>query len=864
MSVREEVEIELRADTQKLKNDLGYAQRLVIQYTDTVQASMKRLTKESKKASRAQTAELKKISNQMRINTQKQTAYFKSLKSHANKTNKTLESVHFSLVDMGVQLAAYFGYQAVSGIIRMADAWNLVNDRIKLVSDDYEAFQSNQKEVLAIANRSRVTYNGVADTFARIARNTQRLNITDMDRLKVTEAISKSLIISGATTLSAHGALVQFGQGLAANALRGQELNSVMEQTPRLSQAIADGMGVAIGDLRKMAEQGLLTSEVLVEALKGQLDAINSEFAGISPTIGQSFVVFNNNLKYFVGQLDDATQGSDRFSKTLKGLADSMDKEGSRIENSWVYKTIIGFEKLNNLVDFFWQSFKLGMQAGAAGMSYLVERFKSGWDLLGAQVGIVVVKMKQYFNDFKIFAIGVLAAVFEKIPGMDKTAAAFKRSVENAKQYSSDLMDAEYNAYVKEADILKRRKEEKKALADFMKKDLKGQAVIVTASAVLANKTMAQLDADHQALRKANDLKKSEYNRMKADAVKSLEDAVGVAREKKKIIVQEIAALNRASIGTDDRVEGSLAGNLGMQAALKQVKDLKKRIDDLYKSVSVADKKGLKIKVDLAFEAAGSRGVKSSVKAYAEEIALQKTRMRGWLVDSDSIDALDEYRDKAIAAAESVYALGEQSENAHQQALERIDQAYERAKKTTNELGQIAETVGTKLENAFMDSIRSMMDGAVDFKDMFMSLLKDIAAEIIRVMVVKQLASSVSGYIGSFAQGGAFEGGVQKFATGGIVNSPTYFPMAGSTGLMGEAGPEAIMPLTRMGNGDLGVQAVPSNGLQNVTISIVNESGQEMEVTGGGVESDMSGYIINVVVDALHTNKGGMRTAIGR
>ncbi|WP_373224516.1 tape measure protein, partial [Proteus mirabilis] len=78
---------------------------------------------------------------------------------------------------------------------------------------------------------------------------------------ELTETVSKAVAISGASTTAAQAALTQFGQALASGQLRGEELNSVMEQTPALAKAIADGMGVSVGELRKKAQDGEMTIE---------------------------------------------------------------------------------------------------------------------------------------------------------------------------------------------------------------------------------------------------------------------------------------------------------------------------------------------------------------------------------------------------------------------------------------------------------------------------------------------------------------------------------------------------------------------------------------------------------------------------
>jgi phage-related minor tail protein len=124
------------------------------------------------------------------------------------------------------------------------------------------------------------------------------------------------------------------------------------------------------------------------------------------------------------------------------------------------------------------------------------------------------------------------------------------------------------------------------------------------------------------------------------------------------------------------------------------------------------------------------------------------------------------------------------------------------------------DSISGHIENAFM----AMVDGSMSVEDAFKAMLRNIILDIYRQQVVKPFVSAI---MGLFANGGAFIGGnqVKAFADGGVVGSPTYFPMSGGrTGLMGEAGPEAIMPLKRGSNGKLGVQM---NGGGQV---IVNQS----------------------------------------
>jgi lambda family phage tail tape measure protein len=149
--------------------------------------------------------------------------------------------------------------------------------------------------------------------------------------------------------------------------------------------------------------------------------------------------------------------------------------------------------------------------------------------------------------------------------------------------------------------------------------------------------------------------------------------------------------------------------------------------------------------------------------------------------------------------------------------LEAAKAAHDALKKTRD----LANTVGSSMETAMM----SMVDGTKSVKDAFRDMALDIVKHLYKVLVVQRMINAIGGMIGGpvgsalstygQADGGAWQGGsqIQAYADGGIVGSPTTFPMAnGKTGLMGEAGPEAIMPLKRGANGKLGVQMEGGGG----------------------------------------------------
>lgn len=250
--------------------------------------------------------------------------------------------------------------------IDTADKWNLLEGRLRLVTSSTAELVIAQQNLFAISQESRVSYEQTADLYARIARSTESLGKSQSQTMEVTEAINKSLIISGASAESANAALIQLGQGFASGVLRGEELNSVMEQSPRLAQAIADGMGVTIGQLRAMGADGKLTAEKVYEAIRSQKDSIESEFGKMPQTVGQSMQVLQNQIGKTISEFDKMHGVTSGISESIMALTKSIGNADEAIEalgkTAGIAATVFLAFKANGWID---------MGAKAIGASFL-------------------------------------------------------------------------------------------------------------------------------------------------------------------------------------------------------------------------------------------------------------------------------------------------------------------------------------------------------------------------------------------------------------------------------------------------------------------------------------------------------------
>jgi tape measure domain-containing protein len=180
--------------------------------------------------------------------------------------------------------------------------------------------------VYDISQDTRTAYDGTIDIYTRMARATQQLGTTQAELFTVTEAINKSLIISGSSATAAEAALIQLGQGLQSGTLRGEELNSVLEQTPRLAQALADGMGIPLGKLREFGKDGKITSDNLINALLDQADNLDREYTRMGANVGQAMTVLNNSFGHLISGANKSTSATELLAGAIIDVAGNIDQ----------------------------------------------------------------------------------------------------------------------------------------------------------------------------------------------------------------------------------------------------------------------------------------------------------------------------------------------------------------------------------------------------------------------------------------------------------------------------------------------------------------------------------------------------------
>ena len=213
---------------------------------------------------------------------------------------------------------------SVQQVASYADAWTELNNKVANSVRTGETQADVMQRIFDVSQATQSSLNGTATLYARLERGTRTYNTSAEDLTRLTTIINQGFAVSGATAQEAENAIIQLSQGIASGVLRGEEFNSVSEQGSRLMVALADSMGVSIGQLRAMAAQGQLTTDVVVKGLLSQGDAIGKEFANTTVSIAKGLQVAGNNVTKFFGENSIVRTGAAIFSDAVVTVSENI------------------------------------------------------------------------------------------------------------------------------------------------------------------------------------------------------------------------------------------------------------------------------------------------------------------------------------------------------------------------------------------------------------------------------------------------------------------------------------------------------------------------------------------------------------
>jgi tape measure domain-containing protein len=692
-------------------------------------------------------------------------------------------------------------------------------------------------EVSAVAQRVGVSVDEVGASFRRLALVKDDIGLTTREVASLTQTVLQLGRISGAGPQELAAGAMQLAQALASGRLQGDELRSILENIPALAQVLARGLGVSTAELRKMGEEGRLTADVVAGVLGAAAESVNRRFAELPETLAQAGARAANEWQGLLGDLDAVFQASTLKKSVMGWLGDAM-RQARLLLGSQDQALLASVGRSpGQLLD--------AAKEDAAATRAELERLREG-------------------NTPNLFGVGrneaAIAATEARLRDLEGRIPALADELERVSGQARTEAEAE-TAKVVEARATRTRAALGEIGADM-------------------DKAFKPLLAPAEKIAEIN--RQLEETRKKLEALRGKPGADGAAIDAQLGRAEDLAARRRAEVTAAERKQQATEARRADDELRRAAEQTQKVLDGLARrrlgtedprrafieqslaglptGAGRAERSEVERAAGLAFDAELDRQARARDERDRQAMARQTEmiELQGRLAaaraafDAGAIDqaALDAEERRIELLRQGVDLETEQS-RLYLERAQQTDAEIERGRRQAQQLGEIR-----RFSDAFGDSVVSGLERGRRAGESFQDILKDIGLDLaqlaIRAAFLEPASRGISGGVSGLLQAGLslFGGGpvasakgnvfmagdLVPFASGGVVQKPTLFPMAGGKrGLMGEAGPEAIMPLVRLGNGRLGVQAA-----------------------GGGAAAPARQSVTTINVDARGMDQGAM------
>lgn len=674
------------------------------------------------------------------------------LERQMERTATGIKAVGAAGIGLGILLPML--QNLVSSTVAMADAVTTLDNRLKLSTGSAAAAAVAFEDIYKAAQSSGTSFTELGSVYATMAR-------AGFANVTVVKAIGDAMAISGGSAQGMQAALVQLGQGLASGTLRGEELNSIMEQAPRLAQAMADGLGVPRGALRKLGEEGQLTAEKVIEALEKAAPQLAEEVTKSTVTVAQGMTKISNSTTRLVSDLDKAVGGSAALAQALQGLSAGMDAFGTVIrENQGV------------IVGFF---------AAITGAALIGSLAAAPAALAAIKVAVVGLGAVLVANPVVLALLGIGAAVGAGVGAwairareLDTYTGKVQRLAEIEKQLERNRLQGfgERSIYGGEGENAALRKERDTLIAGINKGYSESEAQIMLrkgAASEAASQKRTQLETEYAALQAKNAGITKEYTESLSTLQKAYEAGLIPQAEYVKQVNDLIMKTTAGKAAAKDASEARRAA----LAAEKQLEeDFNRATNDYMKERAEAMQKELELRA--------AQGL-ARTKAYEEEESAIDGRLKSAQSMLTSIERETQLMgmsntEKEISIA--LWALEEkgilQGTYAYEQFAEKLKAAIttrEEVRKTSDAFKDEAERIKRVNEQIGQSLSDALMNGGKSAAEYIKGLFRTMVLRPVVEAIVRPVAGMLTGLLGLGGSGAAMAAGQGGASGGGILGS---------------------------------------------------------------------------------------------
>jgi len=430
--------------------------------------------------------------------------------------NKAVSSTNRLFSRLGRTIAAALSFEAARRTVLLAEKMTLLDVRIKNVTKSTKEFTKSQQELIRTANSTGQSFQATVQLFERLKIASKDIGASNDQVLRLTETVQKLGVVGGSSVDEMKFSLRQFSQAMAEGLVRAQEFNSIVENTPFIMDAIADSMGVSIGQLRQMSREGKLLSKDVFNALLAKQDEVVERFEKFPLTTSRAMQAIENNFGQAIKKINDEIEASPPLAKFFQEMANKIPKWGNdflrainTVQAGWVVLTATFEAKWDIMLQrlsLAWDQFKGAFTSGGADIEF-------SWEILTKTIGFLWSKALDTMElTYAKFIAGVaevadatgfddiaesLRGTAKEFLGASHDAKALKTEIEGLVVSNNKRKEAEANANEE------RIAAHKKAVAEILEK----KKTAIGAAAEELDADLARINAVEEAERKAREAK---------------------------------------------------------------------------------------------------------------------------------------------------------------------------------------------------------------------------------------------------------------------------------------------------------------------------------------------------------------------
>jgi len=745
---------------------------------------------------------------------------FKRIERQADITGAVVRRV------MGILGAAISTRQLVA----YADQWTDLRSRVDLATGSQEAGAAVMERLAAMARRTYSSLGQTTESWLASATALRELGLTTAESLDFTEALNNAMVVSGARAERAASVQTALSRAMALGTLSGDNLNTVIQNGGRLAELLAAELGTTVSGLRRLGQEGGITGEVIRTALIGNLELLREEADSMPATIGDAFTLIGNAALQLVGTWDQMVGASSTVAAALIGLADNMERLAAIgiafagfMAARWVAGLIAAQVATISLAGALTllrgAIIRTGIGAlivGAGELIYWFGQLVRGVGGFGTALSLLGDLAREVWERMKLGAVAMGLAIMASWADIKATIAeALQNSLEALVGFGNGALNTFQGAF-----------EAIKVLWGALPSAI-GDFAFQAANALIAG-VEAMLNGVGQRINGF------------LEGINGGLEALGIERRVSLIGNLELGRIDNPFAGS--ATEAGSEARAAFQAAFSAEPI---RMPDLGLNAYAEEARG-----QAEALRATMAGVAEAATAPLESIAALREAVTGSGLDAEA--ALNGARTAAEGLGESLEATGEAAGRAGgagrgagqalREAADTARGAWEATAEAVRAAQERSREIAQGLAQDIVGPIKEALQSGEFTWQTFASAISRIAQNLANRLIElafkpieNALMRAFSGMGGGggffaslfgFAKGGAFAGGQEltAFARGGVVNRPTVFPFSRGIGLMGEAGPEAILPLRRGRDGRLGVEmnSAPTQTAQDMSTRIIN------------------------------------------